>query len=94
VRVELMALAVIAAGVLLVGWWLTSPRFIGFLVARRLRRLKAVARSLSPMLNEEIDPMANIVVINRAESTPVPAQRSAELPPGDSVDTLTQPIVN
>ena len=93
-RVELMVLAAIAVGGLLLGWWLTSPRFIGFLVARRLRRLKAVARSLSPMLHEQTDPMANVVVINRAESTPVPAQRSAELPPGDNVDTLTQPIVN
>ncbi|MFI9384746.1 hypothetical protein [Kutzneria sp. NPDC052558] len=93
-RVELVVLAVIAAAGLLLGWWLTSPRFIGFLVARRLRRLKAVARSLSPMLNEETDPMANVVVINRAESTPVPAQRSAELPPPDHIDTLTQPIVN
>ena len=93
-RVELMVLGAIAAAGLLLGWWLTSPRFIGFLVARRLRRLKAVARSLSPMLADEPDPMANIVVINRAESTPVPAQRSAELPPGDNVDTLTQPIVN
>jgi len=53
-----------------------------------------VARSLSPMLTDEPDPMANVVVINRAESTPVPAQRSAELPPGDTIDTLTQPIVN
>jgi len=88
-----MVLAVIATVALLLGWWLTSPRFIGFLVARRLRRLKAVARSLSPMLNDETDPMANVVVINRAESTPVPAQRSAELPPPDTVDTLTQPIV-
>ena len=93
-RVELMVLIALAAGGLLSGWWLTSPRFIGFLVARRLRKLKAVARSLSPMLNEEPDPMANVVVINRAESTPVPAQRSAELPPGDTIDTLTQPIVN
>lgn len=93
-RVELMVLSAIAAGGLLLGWWLTSPRFIGFLAARRLRKLKAVARSLSPMLNDEPDPMANVVVINRAESTPVPAQRSAELPPGDNVDTLTQPIVN
>lgn len=93
-RVELMVLAVIAAGGLLLGWWLTSPRFIGFLAARRLRRLKAVARSLSPMLNEKSDPLANVVVINRAEPTPVPTQRSAELPPGDNIDTLTQPIVN
>lgn len=93
-RVELMVLSAIAAAGLLVGWWLTSPRFIGFLVARRLRRLKAVARSLSPMLNDEPDPLSNIVVINRAEPTPVPAQRGAELPPGDNIDTLTQPIVN
>jgi hypothetical protein len=94
VRVELLVLAVLAAAALLLGWWLTSPRFIGFLAARRLRRLKAVARSLSPMLNEQTDPMANVVVINRAESTPVPAQRNAELPPPDTIDTLTQPIVN
>jgi hypothetical protein len=94
VRFELVLLSAIAAAGLLLGWWLTSPRFIGFLVARRLRRLKAVARSLSPMLTDEPDPMANVVVINRAESTPVPAQRSAELPPGDTIDTLTQPIVN
>ena len=93
-RVELVVLAAIAVAALLLGWWLTSPRFIGFLVARRLRRLKAVARSLSPMLNDEADPLANVVVINRAESTPVPAQRSAELPPPDTADTLTQPIVN
>ncbi len=93
-RVETMVLIAVAAAGLLVGWWFTSPRFIGFLVARRLRRLKAVARSLSPMLTDEPDPMANIVVINRAEPTPVPLQRSAELPPGDNVDTLTQPIVN
>ncbi|QUQ71556.1 hypothetical protein JJ691_93430 [Kutzneria sp. CA-103260] len=89
-----MVLAATAAAALLLGWWLTSPRFIGFLAARRLRRLKAVARSLSPMLNEQVDPMANVVVINRAEPTPVPAQRSAESPPPDTVDTLTQPIVN
>ena len=91
-RFELVLLSAIAAAGLLLGWWLTSPRFIGFLVARRLRRLKAVARSLSPMLTDEPDPMANVVVINRAESTPVPAQRSVEVPPNEN--TLTQPIVN
>ena len=83
VRIDLLVLAA-TAGCLVAGWWLTSPRFIGWLVARRLRRLREVARALSPVLRDPRDPAANIVVINRAEPSPVPAQRSVELPPGEN----------
>jgi hypothetical protein len=83
VRIELLVLAA-TAGCLAAGWWLTSPRFIGWLVARRLRRLREVSRALYPVFSDPPDPLANIVVINRAEPTPVPAQRSAELPPGEN----------
>jgi hypothetical protein len=92
-RIELVVLAAVAVAALTVAWGLTSPRYIGWLVARRLCRLRTAARSLYPTLTEVKDPVRGIVIVNRAESSPLPTQRCASPPPGETSAQLPTPIL-
>ncbi|AHI00616.1 hypothetical protein GCM10010174_62940 [Kutzneria viridogrisea] len=91
-RIEMVVLTTVAVAALSLAWWLTSPRFIGWLVARRLRKLRTAARSLYPMLTVVVDPSEGIVVVNRAEPSPLPTQRCAESPPGEAVAPPVAPL--
>ncbi|MBV8930995.1 MAG: hypothetical protein JOZ47_09945 [Kutzneria sp.] len=79
--IVLGALVAVMAAAFPLAWWLTSPRYIGRLVARRLCRLRAATRALYPTLIEVPEPTTGIIVVNRAEPASLPVQRRAEPSP-------------
>ena len=75
--------ALVIAVAFTLAWWLTSPRYVGWLVFRRLRKLRRSARALNSVFGELPEPTCNIVVIKRAKRLNLPMQRREE--PSDRV---------